>query len=576
MSPDPTGWTIGRFAEAYRTGATASDVIDAVLALLGELAPGVLIGDPLGELARADAAALATVDPATLPLYGVPFLAKDNIDVAGVPTTAGCPGFSTIPKQDATVVALLRAAGAIVVGKSNLDQFATGLVGTRSPYGTPTNVLDERLVPGGSSSGSAVAVALGVVPFALGTDTAGSGRVPAALNGIVGIKPTVGSASTRGIVPAVRRIDCPSVFARTVGDAAAVAAIIRQHDPLDPYSRRALTTRAPRRRMVIGVPRSWPASATLDGNATSAYEVALDSLRALGVELHEIDVTPMLAAGALLYGGPSVAERTAAVGDALDREVDGLNPVVTAVISRGHDFSAIDAYRNEYELARLRAEAAAIWDEVDVVALPTYPRAITLDEVRADPIGANDVLGRFTTFVNLLDLAAVIVPVPGHVAGLQLVAPAWQDAHLERLAAGFESGVLAEATQARTLVVVGAHLEGLALHHQLVERRASLVSRTRTLPEYRLYALRGTVPPKPGLLRVGPLEGAEIEVEVWSMGDAELGSFMALVPPPLCIGTVALSDGTEHRGFLCEPAGLEGAVDITAYGGWRAYLRSLS
>lgn len=576
-------WTIADHAGAYREGTTVSSLIAAALARAREAPPGVFIGAPLQKSAMAEAARLDALDDtqrSILPLFGVPFLVKDNIDVAEVPTTAGCPGFAYTPGEDATIVALLRAAGAIPIGKTNLDQFATGLVGTRSPYGTPPNVIDPTLVPGGSSSGSAVAVALGIVPFALGTDTAGSGRVPAALNGIVGFKPTVGSCSTSGIVPAMRRIDCPSVFTLTVADAAIVGDVIAQADPLDPFSRSAVTRRWFRKPCIVGVPSAWPVRARPSAATLALFEFALERLRSLGCVLVPVDIDVLLETGAVLYGSSLIGERAAAVGDAVSKDVEGLDPVVASIIASGAEFTAVDAYRTEYELARLRAEAAEILAAVDCLALPTTLAAATLAEVDADPIGANEKMGRLTTFVNLLDLTAVVVPLHhadggAAPAGLQLIGRAWTDHELIRIATEFETGaVLAPGLPCR-VAVVGAHLTGLPLNHQLTSRNAVLVGATRTCPDYRLFALPGTVPPKPGMVRGAPRTGAPIDVEVWAMGEAEFATFVVGIPSPLCIGTVELEDGTSCQGFLCEPHGVVGATDITDHGGWKAYLAAV-
>lgn len=575
---DVTGWGVARCVAAVRDGVPPEAIVDSAVSLLARLPPEVLIGPPLVERARADAAALgaaiaAGADPATLPLAGVPFVVKDNIDVAGQPTTAGCPGFARVAARDATVVERLRAAGAIVVGKANLDQFATGLVGTRSPYGTPPNALRPDLVPGGSSSGSAVAVALGAVPFALGTDTAGSGRVPAALNGIVGLKPTLGRVSTAGIVPAVRRLDCPSVFARSPADAGTVLEALAGVDGADPHTRPPVAVRPLRWPPRVGVPADWPTTVGLTPDVRTWFERAVDALATLGASLVPIDVRALLELGDELYGGPVVAERTAAVGAAIADGVAGLDPVAARIIAEGARFDAVDAYRAEYRLAELRRRAAEVWQDVDVVALPTTPRLATVEDVRADPVGVNSALGRLTSFVNLADAAAVVVPVgPGVPVGLQLVAPAWHDDELIRLGEGYLSGRLGPSAPPATVVVVGAHLEGQPLNHQLTSRGAWCRERTRTAPCYRLHALASTSPAKPGLCRVAQ-GGAAIEVEVWALGLAELGSFLLEVPPPLCLGTVELADGSHHHGFLCEPWALDGAPDITRFGGWRAYLQ---
>jgi allophanate hydrolase len=457
MTLDVQGWGIAQFREAVRRGVRPAAIADAALRVLAELPPAVLIGTPLTERARADAAALDGADPDELPLLGVPYVVKDNFDVAGCITTAGCPGFGDLATADATVVERLRRAGALVVGRTNMDQFATGLVGTRSPYGTPPNCLRPGLVPGGSSSGSAVAVGLGAVPFSLGTDTAGSGRVPAAFNGIVGLKPTLGRVSTAGIVPAVRRLDCPSIFSRSIADASDVLRVIAGADAADAFSRAPKPVPPLQWPPVVGVPALWPEGLALTDEMRRWFEAAVARVAEIGGRIETIDVVPLLALGDLLYGSAVVGERTAAVGDAVARGVDGLDPVVAQIIGDGTRYSAVDAYRTEYRLAELRAEAARIWAEVDVIALPTTPRLATVDEVRADPFGVNRQLGQLTTFVNLAGAACVVVPMePDIPAGLQLVAPAWHDDELLRLAEGYLSGHLPPPAPSRTLVVVGA------------------------------------------------------------------------------------------------------------------------
>jgi allophanate hydrolase len=408
-----------------RLGARA--VIDETLAALAEAPAGVLIGPPLDEVARVDAVRIDTsTEP--LPLRGVPFLVKDNIDVADVPTTAACPGFAYVPRHDAPIVAALRRAGAIVVGKANLDQFATGLVGTRSPYGTPPNALDAALVPGGSSSGSAAAVAHGLVPFALGTDTAGSGRVPAALNGIVGLKPTVGRHDTSGIVPAVRRFDCPSVFARHLNDAVRVAAAM---DPRHPH----VSLPAASGRPIIGIAATWPATLDVDPAIDNAYREVVELLTGTGAVLRPIDLNPLLAVGDMLYGSAIVAERAITAGDAISRHVAGLDPHVAAVINAGTRYTAADAYRTEYELADRRRVAERLLANIDLLALPTTPIAPSLAEVTANPVTTNEMLGSTTTFANLLGLPAIVLPIPAPIpAGLQLLTHPWADNQLARFA----------------------------------------------------------------------------------------------------------------------------------------------
>ena len=576
----PAVRTMDDLRREYAGGRSVRSVIDEVLASLAGLDdPAVVIGGPLEDTARELADVLDGMDPAAaaaMPLFGMPFAVKDNIDVAGARTTAACPSFGTVAERHAVAVARLVAAGAIPVAKVNLDQFATGLVGTRSPYGTPRNPVHPDLVPGGSSSGSAVAVARGLVPFALGTDTAGSGRVPAALCELVGIKPTPGRVPNTGSVPAVRRLDCITVFAGSVADGRTVAALLAGPDAGDPWSRPAGVSPGPIHR--VGVPAVDGLGC--DPGATAAFAAILDELpsRLPGVEIVTVDVSRFLEVGSWLYGGPFAAERAVAVGEFLAGDPDGADPVVRAIITGATAAPATAAYRAEYDLAAARAELAAVWDGIDALLLPTVPTVVTPADVAADPVGANSGLGRFTTFTNLLGLAAVAFPGPrradGRPQGLQLIGPAWSDDDLADVAAAF----LGEAVPVRpavageqTLVVVGAHLSGMALNHQLTSRGARLLAATTTAPLYRLFALPDTVPPKPGLQRVGE-GGAAIAVEVWALGDAAFGSFVAEVPAPLAIGTVRLADGSDHNGFVCEHYALDGATDITVHGDWRAYL----
>jgi allophanate hydrolase len=572
----PTPRTIAEYLAAVRGGASVRQSIAETLDQLSSLDdPAILIGAPLTELALSLAGELAERDPTGLPLHGVPFVVKDNIDVAGVPTTAACPSRATLPTRHATVVERLIAAGAVPVAKTNLDQFATGLVGTRSPLGTPRNPFRADVVPGGSSSGSAVAVARALVPFALGTDTAGSGRVPAAMCGLVGYKPTRGRLSNRGVVPAVARLDCVSVLSTSVSDGALVASLAEGFDVSDPWARRR-PERAPRPRhhpMTVGVVADWPGD--VDGTTVSLYASMVDRLDKLGCRLVPVDLDPFLAVGRLLYGGAMVGERWLAFGDVLNGATDA-DPVVRSIVERAHTFGAVDAYRDEHAVASLSAQTAAVWDEIDALFVPTTPGIATLTEVAADPIAVNAWLGMFTTFVNLLDLAAVAVPMglrpDGVPAGVQVIGPAWSDDDLAELAASlleepFSTPVRSYEVE---IVVVGAHLSGMPLNGQLTDLGGRLVRATTTAPVYRLHALVGTVPPKPGMVRVRA-GGAAIDVEQWALPVAGFGAFVAAVPSPLVIGTVELSDGTTAKGFLCEAAALEASPDISVYGGWRAY-----
>jgi allophanate hydrolase len=514
------------------------------------------------------------------PLLGVPFAVKDNIDVAGAPTTAACPAFEHTAAENATVVQKLLDAGALWLGKTNLDQFATGLVGTRSPYGRPTCVGDAARISGGSSSGSAVAVALGIVPFALGTDTAGSGRVPAGFNGLVGLKPTPGRVSTAGVLPACRTLDCVSVFAHTVDDAAHVLALIEGADAADAYSAFAPGPARLPARLRVGVPTQPQVDA-----AYAAPWAAACVKAGLAGEVKALDFQPLHEVAALLYDGPWVAERHAACRSIFDQQPEAMDATVRQVIGRAVGLSATDTFAAQYRLRAMQAQLAALWDEVDVLMVPTAPTHPTFDEVDADPVGVNSRLGTYTNFVNLLGWCALALPAGRTAAnlpfGVTFIARASFDAALAALGrrwteAGAPSPLLRQAATEPTLpiAVVGAHLSGLPLNKQLLERGATLVEATATAPHYRLYALPGTVPPKPGLVRAAE-GGSSIALEVWAMPISAVGSFLALIPPPLGLGSLQLADGRHVHGFLCEPHALQGARDITAFGGWRNYLASL-
>jgi allophanate hydrolase len=593
-----TGDRIGDWLAAVRD---ADDPIAHVGALLhAEL--GRDRGDNPVWIAKADAAALdvqldelrarlagAGGDRSRLPLLGVPFAVKDNIDVAGFATTAGCPAFACAAQRDATVVARLRAAGAIVLGKTNLDQFATGLNGTRSPYGAVRNAIDERYVSGGSSSGSAVAVARGEVLFSLGTDTAGSGRVPATLNGLVGLKPTRGRLSTTGVVPACRSLDCVSIFAHDLAGAARVFEAARGFDASDPWSREAA-------RDALG-DAGWsaspgsiavPAQPEFYGDALQrqAWEATLARLQAAGIELVEVDTAPLAQVAALLYGGPWVAERDAAVGDFARAHPDAVHPVVRAIVT-GRAGSARDAFEALYRMAALRRLVEHAWREHAALLLPGVPTTYTIEQMLADPVELNSRLGTYTNFANLLDLAGLNVPAglreDGLPFGVSLIGAGFSDDRLLGLARALAPALAAHAepdapaapaadAHSVPIAVVGAHLSGLPLNGQLTSRGARLLARTRTAPRYRLYALPGTTPARPGMVR--DEAGAALEIEIWALPRAGWASFMEGVPPPLAIGTIETADGRWVKGFVCEPHALAGATEVTAFGGWRAWLAS--
>jgi allophanate hydrolase len=544
----------------------------------------------------AEAERLAAEGPRGRPLYGVPVAIKDNIDVAGLPTTAACPAFAYRPSEDAAAVAGLRRAGAIVIGKTNLDQFATGLVGVRSPYGVPRNPFNSALIPGGSSSGSAVAVAAGLVPLALGTDTAGSGRVPAGLNNIVGLKPSLGLVSSTGVVPACRSLDCVSIFALTTDDAWAALAAMAGPDRRDAYSR-ALPLGRPGAvppALRIGVPRAADRLFFGDARAQASFDHALDLLAGMDVVLKPVDLTAFLETAQLLYDGPWVAERFAAVGAFIAAHPDEVHPVTRAIIGGGDKPSAVDAFRAFYRLAELRAKARDVLCDIDVLAVPTAPAAYALAEIDADPVRLNSRLGTYTNFVNLLDLAGLAVPATiaddGTPFGVTFLAPAGEDALLAALGRDFHGRTglplgalglpqpplaaddMATAAGEVAIAVVGAHLSGMPLNGQLRALGGRFLRTTATAADYRLFALPDETPAKPGLLRVGRGEGAEIEVEVWALPVAGFGAFVAAVSAPLSIGTLVLRDGAGVKGFLVEAQAVAQAHDISKLRGWRAFV----
>ena len=591
--------TVVALISGHRSGTISiTSTIERVFRRLAETAdPAIFISLREQEAIMADARALSQGDR-SLALYGVPVAVKDNIDVAGLPTTAACPAFSYMPERDAEAVARLKRAGAIIIGKTNLDQFATGLVGMRSPYGMPRNALRPDLVSGGSSSGSAVAVARGIVPLALGTDTAGSGRVPAALNNIVGLKPSLGLVSTSGVVPACRSLDCVSVFALSVEDAWHALEVIAGHDERDAYSRRfshGELADVPTG-LRLGVPRNEDKLFFGDRIAEAGFNAAENLAVDLGARLIEIDFAPFLETARLLYEGAWVAERMAAVGDFIAAHTDLVHPVTRQIISQGAVKSAVDAFRGLYRLQELRSQAYSAMAGLDALLVPTMPRPVTVSEVTADAIGPNAQLGTYTNFVNLLDLAGIAIPVTlapdGTAFGVTLLGHAGRDAALASIGmalharTGLTLGALGTAMPVLpglasglrsgeiSLAVVGAHMSGMALNHELTTLGARYLETAATGPDYRLFALAGSKPPKPGLLRVSPGAGAAIAVETWALSAEAFARFVAAIPPPLSIGSIRLGDGRFVKGFLVEAEAVAGARDISSFGSWPAFVAS--
>ncbi|QNI02570.1 allophanate hydrolase [Halomonas sp. SH5A2] len=541
--------------------------------------------------------------PESLPLFGIPFAMKDNIDLAGIPTTAGSPAYAYTPTESAFVVQQLIDAGAIPMGKTNLDQFATGLVGERAldVYGTPANAFDPTLVPGGSSSGSAVVTAAGMVSFALGTDTAGSGRVPACFHNLYGVKPSLGLLSTRGVVPACATLDTISLFALTADDAAKLLDITAGYDDQCAWSRRhdfavhgKRYGKAPAAfRFGVPLASQWQTDAAY----TQGMHQAIAELEALGGEKVELDCSPLLAAARLLYEGPWVAERYHVIRDLMASTPEAVHPVTFQITQGGATPLAVDAFDARYKLAEYKRQADALISQVDVMLSPTTVTHPSKAEVAADPIGVNSRLGTWTNFMNLLDYSALAVPVGFSERdlplGVTLFGPVFADLMLLSLARALEARLmlplgatsithpplteLPSSAQdgSMELVVCGAHLKGLPLNHQLTQRGGELVSVTHSAPRYKLFALAGGPPKRPAMLRDD--NGQAIEVEVWRLPIETLGSFLVGIPAPLGLGQVELADGSWKCGFICTAGALnEGgeAEDITAFGGWRGWLKT--
>ena len=588
--------TIGKFVAAHAAGKPFTTTIEETydrIAAHDDPALFIAIRPKADTLAIAQR--LAASGSVGKPLYGVPFVVKDNIDVAGLPTTAACPAFAYRPERSAFVVERLEQAGAIVIGKTNLDQFATGLVGVRSPYGVPRNALRPDLIPGGSSSGSATAVGAGLVPFSLGTDTAGSGRVPAALNGIVGLKPSLGALSASGVVPACRTLDTISIFASDVADAFTVFQLAIAYDENDAYSR---TFREPALSALpsgirLGVPRPDQLQFFDDEEAAAAFARGVKLAELLGANIVEFDFGPFAEVARVLYDGPWVAERYAAVKPLIETHPEALLPVTRAIIEGARKFDAVATFEAFYRLAAMKRRTSRVWREFDAMLVPTMPRFYTVAEVEADPVRLNSRLGTYTNFVNLLDLCAIAVPAGARGDGLPssvtLIGPSGSDGLLAGAAQAIEGHASASTRAAGSIAprassgapserieiaVLGAHLSGLPLNRELVELGAAFSREVETAPDYRLFALPGSVPAKPGLLRVAEGSGSAVKAEIWTLDRAGFGEFVARIPPPLGIGTIRLSDGGSVKGFLVEAEGVKAAEDVSRFGGWRAYLAS--
>ncbi|GAB4069968.1 allophanate hydrolase [Ancylobacter sonchi] len=590
--------TIAEILHAHRSGrSTPARTVAACLERIERHADPSVFTALVGPEALAEQlAALEGRDPAQLPLYGVPFAVKDNIDVAGLPTSCACPDFAYVAARDATAVARLKRAGAIVIGKTNLDQFATGLNGTRSPYGTPRNAVRADLIPGGSSSGSGVAVAAGLVAFSLGTDTAGSGRIPAGLNNVVGIKPSLGLVSTAGLVPACRTLDCISVFGLTVEDAFTALRAMAGPDEADPFSRP----------LPLGAPGAFPAAARIavprpedrlflgDRQAEAAFTQAIARLASLGARIVEIAMEPFYETAKLLYEGPWVAERYAAVGPFLESKPDSFNEVVRSIIEEGRRRTAVEAFRAHYRRVELAARARASLDGCDALMVPTMPTVYTVEEMLADPVRLNSNLGIYTNFVNLLDMCGIAVPSgmrpDGAPVGVTLLAGAGRDAQLAAIAAAFHAATdlpmgatglpLPALPQAvpqpgagyHALALFGAHLSGLPLNGELLAAGGVFLRRARTSEDYRLYALPEGRVRRPGLLRVEPGSGGAIDCEIWALPAEAFAGFVDAIPAPLGIATIQLEDGSRVKGFALEAVAARDARDITEFGGWRGFL----
>lgn len=588
IAPAPAGVAEARVRRAYARIAEV-DRPEVWITLLPEDAATVAAREVDARLAAG----------AVLPLAGLTVAVKDNIDVAGLPTTAACPSFATDPagrpgpaRVSAPAVQALVDAGAVILGKTNLDQFATGLVGVRSPFGAVRHATLPERVSGGSSSGSAVAVALGIADIGIGTDTAGSGRVPAAFGALVGIKTTLGLVPTTGVVPACRSYDVVTTFTRDLDLGVAATRTMIGADPTDPARRSwPVDVRLGLRSVpVVAVPRDEDLD-LLSAGWRAAFRAAVQAVLATGAQVRTVDLSGMLSAARLLYDGAIVAERYEAVGAFLAGAPDA-DPTVRSIILSGRDTPAHAYVADRALLAAAKFESAAVLDGCDLLLLPTTTEHPTIAAVQADPVAINRRLGTYTNFVNLLDMAAVAIPA-GHADGgpfgITVLSRAFDDQLALDLAARLlapadgtpDAGSVAAPADGTDhllvgagvdVLVVGAHLRGQPLNPELEELGARFVRAVHTSDAYRLVAL-DTQPRKPGLVRAGPGAGAPIAGEVWRLSPGALGRMLASLPAPMSLGQVELVDGTWVVGFGCTAESGSAGADITSTGGWVNALR---
>ncbi|WP_306140615.1 allophanate hydrolase [Roseibium sp. MMSF_3412] len=593
-------FTLASLKTAYEDGVSPTKVVEEVYRRIAAVDdPGIFILLCDKQEVLQEATALGAYD-ARKPLWGVPFVIKDNIDVAGKPTTAACPAYAYDADEDAFVVHKLREAGALLIGKTNLDQFATGLVGVRSPFQPPKNSVDPAIVPGGSSAGSAVAVGHGIVSFSLGTDTAGSGRVPAALNNIVGLKPTLGSLSASGVVPACRTLDTISIFALTVEDAYTVFQAAAGFDEKDAYSREIAVRdlAASPSRLKIGIPDAASIEFFGDGIQEQSFRDTVALLKEYGADIIEVDFTPFYDVAHMLYEGAWVAERHTVIEDLMRDDPDAVHPVTRKIVGAALDLSATDAFRGIYRLKELARKTEPVLAALDLLCVPTIPTFYSVADLEADPVGPNSRNGTYTNFVNLLDMCGLALPVSarsdGRPGSVTLLASAGQDGMIASLGIELEkmaphslgaTGWAAPEPVARPLLampdeiavaVCGAHMSGMALNSELTGRGGRFLKSSRTSDAYSLYALAGGPPKRPGLVRGAPGSGREIELEIWTLPKAEVGGFLSGIPAPLGLGTVELLDGSKVTGFVCEAVGAEGAENISHLGSWRTYMEDVN